>query len=86
MDKMFHTAAVVAAFFILLSFLHCPGQAHYELLSHVLDSIRAITLSTLFFVSAIFFQVHHPYCRGLKSLGAFQFCKGKKLVALGLVG
>ena len=72
MDKMFQAAAVVAAFLILMSFLHCPGQTHYKLLCHVPDSIRVITLSTLFFVSSVLFQVHHQYCRVLNRLGAFQ--------------
>ena len=62
LDKMFWFAVMVAAFLILLSFLHCPGQVHYELLHYALDPIRVVTLGTLFFISTILFQVCYPYC------------------------
>ena len=71
---------MVAAFLILLSLLHCLGQAHYKLICQALDSIRVIAIGTLFFVTAILLQVCHLYCRGLNRLGAFSFYKGKKLI------
>ena len=78
MDKVLWATAVVAAFLILLSFLHCLGQVHYKLLCHALNSIGVIAFSALSFVSAILFQVFHPYCRGLNRLGTFQLLKRKE--------
>ena len=81
---MFWAAAMVAVFLILLGFLHCLGQVQYKFLCHTLNSIGVIALSTLFYVTAILFQVCHSYYRGLNRLGAFQLYKGKKLITLGL--
>ena len=83
---MFQAAAMVATFFIMLSFLHCPGQVHYELLHHALKPIGVITLGTLLFIGTILFQVHHLYCtaRVLADWLPFNFHRGKKLIALGL--
>ena len=72
MDKMFWAVAVVAVFLIVLSFLHCPGQVNYKLLCHALNFIGVIAPGTLFFVTAVLFQMCHPYCRDLNRLGAFQ--------------
>ena len=44
MDEMLWAAAMVAAFLLLLSLLHCPGKVHYEFLSHALNSIEVFTL------------------------------------------
>ena len=72
MDKVFGAAAVVEAFLLLLSILHCPGKLHYEFLSYAFNAIGVFTRSTFFFVSAVFFQVCHLYSRGPGRLGAFQ--------------
>ena len=56
MDKMLWAAAMVAVFLLLLSLLHCPGKAHYEFLSHALNSFGVFSLGVLFF----FFQVLPP--------------------------
>ena len=83
-DKMFQAAAMVAVLLILLSFLHCIGQVHYELLHHTLNPIGVITLGTFFFISTILSQVCYPHCGVLTGWLLFNFWKGKKLIALGL--
>ena len=62
--KCSKAAAMVAMLLTLLSFLHFPGQAHYELLLHVLNPIGVVTLSTFFFISTILFQMPLPILWG----------------------
>ena len=73
MDKMLWTAAVVAAFLLLLSILHCPGEVHYEFLSYTLNAIRVFTLSTFFFLSVLFLQMCQLYSGDLSRLNALWF-------------
>ena len=72
MDKVLQAAAVVAAFLLLLGILHCPGKEHCQFLSYAFNAIGVFTLSTFFFVGALFLLVCHPYSRGPGRLGAFQ--------------
>ena len=59
-------------FLLRLSILHCSGKAYNEFLSYTFDAIGIFTLSIFFFVSALFFQMHYLYSKGLGRLGAFQ--------------
>ena len=72
-DKMLWTAAAIAAVLLLLSILHCPGEAHYEFLRYTLNAIRVFTLNIFFFLGALFLQMHQPYSGNLSRLSALQF-------------
>ena len=82
---MLWAAAMVAVFLLLLSLLHCLGKVHYEFFSHALNSIGVLTFGTLFLVSTVFFQIVTCTAGVLAGWVPFSFCKGKKLVTLGLL-
>ena len=84
-DKMICTTTMVTALLILLGLLHCSSKAYNDFIHHIFNSIRIFAFGTCRFIRTLFFQMHCSYSRGLGRLGAFSFCRGKKLIALGLL-
>ena len=78
-DKVFRTAAMIAAPFIHLSVLYCSSQLDHEFFCHSLDSIGVFAFQILTLISIFFFQLHQAYGRFLREwLTALQFPQGKE--------
>ena len=87
MDKMVWAVTMVPALFILLSVLYRSSQPDHKFFRYPLDPIGIITFLILTFVYAFFIQLSKVYSGFLcDRLTTLNFLKGKKLVALGLVG
>ena len=88
-NKMFRTAAVIAALFIHLGIFCCSFQLNHEFIGHSFNPIRVIVFLILALSSApssSSWTRHTVRFLHVNGWLPFNFLKGKKLVALSLEG
>ena len=86
MDKVLQATAMITALLFHLGVLHSPHKVHHEFPGNHIDTVRVFTFHFLILFSTFLFQLCQVCMVGILGTGWFHlsFCKGKKLVVLGL--